>query len=325
MSDSVVEQIRERLGEEGLEYTLKTNLGGYTKKSVTDYIAELKKQQDGIIEVFNNDMQALLQEKDKLTNENEELQNELKRIDNEYKVLSETILTYKVEDSEYSLDDVTKLKSTVNALQKKIDDLESNLRLSEQDISHKQSEIEINQDEIKQAKQENKLKHELLLAEKANVNQQREQVAELSRKIIEQRNEIKFLKGITEEGNVAKLNLRIAELSETIAKYEETVDVKNALIETMEEKNLLLFDQNHELSKNMEKLTETVNGLHAQNSKLLSANQMIEDKLREEIEKSMQLYHKISDEVIEKLNISRKLEQLTFLKSAEKIEVQETE
>ena len=77
MSNNVVDILRDKTEEADLDQILKTQMGGYTKKSVQDYIAQVKRQQQRAAEVFNQDMQAILDVKEQLLAENSKLKNRL--------------------------------------------------------------------------------------------------------------------------------------------------------------------------------------------------------------------------------------------------------
>lgn len=320
MSENIVDTIRERIDEEGLEHILKTSMGGYTKKSVAEYTAILKKQQQNMIDHFNSYFQAVLEEKDKMTLENQRLLTKLEKTDHDYRALSEAIITYKLEDSDYTLDDVKTFQCTIEALEKKLEELGSELNLSQQKCAQNDSMMAVKEDEIKQGKQEIKLAQEMLFDEKTNTNNERKKVSALASEVSKLQEEIRFLKAITEEGNVAKLNSRIAELSETVSKYEETVENKNQHIDILEEKIQTLSQQNEGLSAHVDKLSETVEGLNVQNRSLLATNTSLEEKLREELEKSLELFNKVSEETVQKLIVSKKLDEANYQLSLKEIE-----
>jgi hypothetical protein len=71
--ETTIGQIRQRTEEEELRQRLKSTVGGYSKSSVMEYLAEIRKQQQTSYETFNQNMQALLEEKENLKADNEKL------------------------------------------------------------------------------------------------------------------------------------------------------------------------------------------------------------------------------------------------------------
>lgn len=64
MSDRLLETLREKTGEGDLDIILKPSIGGYTKKSVMEYLALVKKQQQGLKDAYLAEVQRLTEERD---------------------------------------------------------------------------------------------------------------------------------------------------------------------------------------------------------------------------------------------------------------------
>lgn len=75
--DETLGVIREKTGEEDLNNSLKSTMGGYTKKSVLEYVTYLKKQQADMKEAYEMELEHLRAEKDRLQKENSELSADL--------------------------------------------------------------------------------------------------------------------------------------------------------------------------------------------------------------------------------------------------------
>ena len=61
--DNLIGMLRQRTEEEELKQHLKTTVGGFTKSSVMEYLAEFRKREKYSSETFNQNMQTLLGKK----------------------------------------------------------------------------------------------------------------------------------------------------------------------------------------------------------------------------------------------------------------------
>ena len=72
MSDNLVKSLREKTEEADLDTILKTTLGGYTRKSVREYISLLRRQQYDVQQSFSQELQLSQTERERLAFELEE-------------------------------------------------------------------------------------------------------------------------------------------------------------------------------------------------------------------------------------------------------------
>lgn len=72
MSDNLVKSLREKTEEADLDTILKTTLGGYTRKSVREYISLLRRQQYDMQQSFSQELQLSQTERERLACELEE-------------------------------------------------------------------------------------------------------------------------------------------------------------------------------------------------------------------------------------------------------------
>ena len=66
MSDNLVKSLREKTEEADLDTILKTTLGGYTRKSVREYISLLRRQQYDMQQSFSQELQLSQTERERL-------------------------------------------------------------------------------------------------------------------------------------------------------------------------------------------------------------------------------------------------------------------
>lgn len=306
---NIVGILREKTQGATLEQYLKTGIGGYTKKSVMEYLAALRKQQQATAETFNQNLQTLLSEKESLQSQNESLLIKLKKVETDYRTLSDEITSFHLDNQEYTLQDIISLKSTIAALEgekKKLGDAGHGLEIK---IDRLNNEIKDKEKAIEQSRQETRTQRELLVEEKGETIRQRETVSKLSGTVDELKDEIKYLKGSVSEGRVADLNTQIHELMVNASAQEEIITRINGKLEDRETRIQTLSDENTALRGHIENLARTIDNLTVQNEKLVGANHAFSGKL-EELQKSLiSLIGEKSDITVEKLIVGRKLDE----------------
>ena len=77
MSDNLVKTLREKTEEADLDTVLKTSFGGYTRKSVREYIAVLRQQQRDMQQSFLEELQLYQDERERLIRELEETRQQM--------------------------------------------------------------------------------------------------------------------------------------------------------------------------------------------------------------------------------------------------------
>ena len=117
---NIVEMLRTKTEEADMNSYLKSSFGGYTKKSVLDYLAILRKQQQTMVENFNRDLQTILEEKESIKKSNSALQTKLNKIESEYKNLSDAMLSSRLDDQAISEQDIPALLGMAAALEEEL-------------------------------------------------------------------------------------------------------------------------------------------------------------------------------------------------------------
>lgn len=79
MSDSTLLSLREITGDGDLNCILKSSIGGYTKKSVKEYLSTMKTQQQNLKAAYDLELVRLRSEKDELLKISEAQFDELNR------------------------------------------------------------------------------------------------------------------------------------------------------------------------------------------------------------------------------------------------------
>jgi murein L,D-transpeptidase YcbB/YkuD len=107
---NLVGMLRQRTVEEDLKLNLKTTMGGYTKKSVTEYMNQLREQQLKYAETFNRNMQTILEEKEALKKENEQLLLKITKAEADYQALAESLKVNELENQDSPGQDMLTLR-----------------------------------------------------------------------------------------------------------------------------------------------------------------------------------------------------------------------
>jgi Chromosome segregation ATPases len=301
--------LRERTEKENMEHYLKRTLGGYSKKSIMEYMAVFRKQQMAAAETFNQNLQELYEEKKSLLESSEVLKTKAAKAEAELKSLTEAIATYKLEGESLSVQDIIALKSKNAALEAEIRKACHEKQQLETKIDRLNDTIGEMEAELKTAKQETQIQKELLITEKAETKKQHDLVADLSRKAEGFRDEAQYLKGIITEGETAKLQARIDELMADTAKQAEIIVCRNAQLAEKEKAEQTLREENGALKESVVHLTESVDKIMVQNRKLELYNQELSARLEEANKNTIELINQKSGVTVEKLILRRKLDE----------------
>ena len=306
--DAMASNIRSRIEENALQDCLKSTMGGYTKKSVQEYTARLRSQQQLVSENFNRELHRVLDEKEQLSQENTRLNEQLDKLAAEHRELTEAVTSYQVEGADITMDDVLRLKSSLEALEREKAGLQSELRKKDLEIGQLQNAVKEQTDAVERAKRETRTCQELLNSEKQECTAQRRQVSELSAKLEEQRTQLHYLNGIVSEGNVAELNASIESLTKNSALQEQLLGKKSEQLAALQTQNQTLSGQLGGLRKSADQLSQSVESLMLQNEKLAASNQALHEQLSQAQEQSVSLLSEKAQLNVEKLLSDRKLE-----------------
>lgn len=306
---NLVGMLREKTEEADLEQYLKRTIGGFTKKSVQEYLSAFRKKQMAMEETFNQNLQTLYEEKRSLQGTNELLRSKCIKAETELKNLSDAVATYKLDDNEYSAQDIIALKSKLAAYEGGIKKANSvNLCLKRQ-IEQLNDLVTEKEKGLEKSRQETQIQRELLLTEKEETKKQRDLVLELSDSVEEFREQARYLKGVVTEGKTAELNARIDELIASNSKLEEIIAQRNVELAEKDKAIESLRDENKALKESTNHLSKSIDQMMVQNEKLTLSNKEIAFKLSEAHQNLIQLITEKSEVTVEKLIFSRKLEE----------------
>lgn len=305
---NLVQELRSKAEKTDIKLYLKSNLGGYTKKSVEEYLDMLRKQQQAMAETFSTNQQVLFDEKESLKKSNEALKIRISQIESEYKNLSEALRGYQMGEDEISAVDVVALKSNITALEEELN--KSGIEKSQLENKIHQQDVLVEEVSLKleQSIQEKMAIKEMLNAEMLESKKQRGIVAKLSGTIEEKDEEIKFLNSRLTEGKLAELMEKISHLTNEIMAQTQIMEkcnlenkLKTKSVETLSGENETLKQQILNLSKEIEELSK-------QKDKLRYANRALTEQLEEEYKKSILMIKEKSEIITEQLISDKKLD-----------------
>lgn len=322
---NVVDLLREKTEQENLEQYLKRTIGGYTKKSVWEYITVTRKQQTSTAETFHRNLQELYEEKKGLQDQNELLQEKLTKAETELKNLTEAISSLQLESDELTIKDMIALKGKLAASENEIRKL-SQIKLAlEQETEHLNGSLTEKDLALEKAAQEAQLQKELLRNEKEEAKKQRDRILTLSCAMEESSDEIKYLKGILAEGKTAELTARVEELTTDLSKQGEILTDRNMLLEEQKKAIQTLQQENESMKQSLNSFMESMNIISVQNEKLTLCNQALRKKLEETHQDIINLIEGKSDATVEKLILGRRLDEMKRKLSSLRVEAEKRE
>ncbi len=304
---NIVEMLRTKTEEADMNSYLKSSFGGYTKKSVLDYLAILRRQHQTMVENFNRDLQAILEEKESIKKTNNALQTKLNKIESEYKNLSEVMLATRSDGPAVTAQDIPALIGMAAALEEELKKLKNEYSQLERKNEQLENTDRNLTQKLEQANKETAAQKEMLAAEKLESKKQRDLVAELSSLLESERDETKYWKSLQHDEQITELNAKVADLTNQLGIQTELIARQNSDIAMKEETidNLNAVADN--LNNTVASLTESFRNTGLQNEKLILANKALREHLEEEYKKTITLIQEKSDANLGKTIALKKL------------------
>ena len=233
MENGVVDFLRDR-AEENLDDVLKSSMGGYTKKSVQDYVIQLRKRQQMASKLFNESMKSVLAEKEELKEELERMKAKRGQREAQYLTLTESFQEYKQADESANVENIMEMKRLLAQQEDEISALKTEKQLLEQKQAQSEHYIEEMKSEIDQNMQEHRLTMDLLHEEKKKGMNALKQVQELFSQLTITQEELDFLKEQTSEGAISKLKENVSDLQNELKTQQQILEQRR---EELQEKD----------------------------------------------------------------------------------------
>lgn len=314
MEKEVIDFLRDR-AEENLDDVLKSSMGGYTKKSVQDYVTQLRRQQQTAGRRFNEDMKNVLAEKEALKEELTRVKARLSSKEAQYLALSDSLQEYRQAEEENSVENMVDLKRQLAKQEDTISTLDTEKQLLVQKQSQAEQYIEELKKELEQQAQEHGLTKELLHEEKRKNKQTIQQVQEVSTQLTVAQDEIAFLREKVSEGEVGRLKDAVDKLQKELKVQQELLEQRKKELNMREQqiqsdaKHLDMKDnQVKRLREKNEKLQQMVDQMTEENQQMEAYQQELTERLQEEFQKNLDMLHAKSKLQLENLKLSQKLE-----------------
>lgn len=319
---NIDEIFRDKSQEADSEQYLKKSLGGYTKKSVQEYLYVLNQRQKVTQETFTNNLQILFDEKERIKKDNESLLAKYNKISVEYDNLFESIKNIKLDESEFSAQDLILLKGNFVKFEEEVKTTNREKITLEKRIIHQENEKEDLKLKLEQSIKETEAHKQMLKSEKLEYKKQRDIVADLYSQLEVEKNEIRYLKSVMSEGNISQLSFKVNELTEQLSAQTNVISKLNSNNILKDETIETLTNEIHVLKLNINNLSKTVEGLNIQNEKLMLSNENLKNQLEKEYKNTIMLLNDKSNIIIDKFIAQRKLSDTESEFSLLKLEVE---
>ena len=306
---AIVEELRAKTEQSDISQHLKSSFGGYSKSSVHEYLSALRKQQQAMSETFSSNQQLLFSEKENLKKENDALKLGLETAIAEYNNLKNSFKFNELEDGDDNTLDLPAFKNKISVFEEELRKISIEKSLLTNQLALRNKSLEDLSAKIDTFEQEKQAIKEILKAEMLESKNQRSLAARLGGTVEERNAEIEALNAMLSESELIKQSATIGRLTEMLAEQNELL----AKYTEEKESNLntitTLSDENESLRNNIAKLSDSIEEMGRQNDKLSYTAKVLTEQLETEFKKSLALIKEKSVLAIEKMCVSRKLEE----------------
>ncbi len=322
MENNVVDVLRDR-AEENLDDVLKTSMGGYTKKSVQDYVSQMRKQQQVANKRFNASMRQLLSEKEALAEELKQAKARLSQRDAQYQALNNSIESYKqpgetvgVAEMILLKEQVAKLTEENTAYSSQNTQLESDKQLLALKFAQTQHLLEETKQELEQANQAHLVTREQLAEEQKKLTAALLETQEKGSELTTVQSELNFLKEQNSRGANARLKDKNTELSKSLKDQQDLLAQRKAelaqrdkWLQTTKQELEMAQSQKQVQEEKAAKLQEALNLMTAQNQKLELYQKELAQKLQAVFHDNLAALEEKAALQLEIIRLNEKLEE----------------
>ncbi len=307
MSDNVLDRIREKTQEVDLDSILTTSFGGYTKKSVLEYNNIMRQKQQEMSKAFNEEIQKILDEKEKLQRENDSLRNKVAQAESDYQMIRRQLVSVTREDrsavraeadegeEEDLLATLRKVQQENVLLEKDMDEAIERIKDDEQKIAHYEEELAAEKKKVQQMRRELGTYQNLLRDERSDGDEKGKVIYAQNAEIDRLNGEIKYLKDAMSDGNVADLNEQIDGLMDHVELLNKELGMKEEKIAGDAARIARMTAQSESDNLIIEKLREALKTSREQTEQVNAVNAELEEILRERMEQCIELQKRCID------------------------------
>lgn len=292
MSD-YLELLREKTEAGDLNSILKANLGGYTKKSVLEYLSFVKKQQQSLREAYTAELERLKGEKEALQTENAGLQSRLDSAEADYRRASEA--------------EKAQLQAEYAALEKDMDEAVARIKADEERFAQLEREKEAEAQQSQAAQQTASATALLLDSAQARAEEMNRSLARKESELEALRETAAQLRSQLAEDKSAPLREQLTEQAHTVSLLKQEIALRDrelenraARLETLRvqtehqreaaeaaaqhlqeqaEQNAWLLAENEALGQRLERETAETLSLTRENARLRASNAILQQRL----------------------------------------------
>lgn len=278
MSDNILDMLREKSEEGDLNSILKPYIGGYTKKSVQEYLAFVRKQQQSLKETYTAELQRLQDEKSGLQTQAAALKEQVLGMEAEYEAKLEARVA---EQSAH-------WQAENAALEKDMDEAVTRIKSDEEKIQRYEADLAAQKQKTEQVKQSAATCRVMLDTANGKITQLTNQVSSQAEEIARLREIEQSLREALAEDKVSQLNAQVQELISDTEQLREEIAIRDRELENRARRLETLTRQEQNHHRALEKLESELQAQREQNEWMDSENGELGRRLQAQMEQSIQ-------------------------------------
>lgn len=298
MNESLVESIREKTEETDLDCILKTCIGGYTKKSVLQYLTMLKQQQQNMKETYEAEIRRLVSEKEALA---AEIELQSQRAESAEKDRADAIcpeetavVPTEISAPEADAEETDQLRREKAVLEQDMDEAIERIKEDEQKLSRMEAELRSEKQRAEKALEDAQSYRIMLDTAQRQKEEQEKLLSEQTLQLARTKEECSLLARQVSEGELAELQGQMEDLMSTVSLLHNEVALRDSELDNRAAriKSLTLQEQkNHAL---LDRVHTLLDQSREQNEWLESENDGLGERLHQQMDESIGLHREIA-------------------------------
>ena len=275
MSENVVDILREKTGEGDLDSILKSSIGGYTKRSVMEYLAFVKKQQQNLREAYTAEIERIQGEKDELLSEVNALQEREAHAEEAFRVRAE--------------EEKAQLREEYTALEKDMDEALTRIKEDELKLNRSAEELAAEQLKTAQVRQEVDTREAQLNTANRTISELEARISAKNQELADQQETARVLRESLAEDISGQLRDQIQTLMQSVEQLQKEIGLRDQELENRAKRIELLTGQERSNHAALEELHSRLTRQMEQNEWAESENEGLAEQLRTQMEQSVSL------------------------------------
>lgn len=298
MSDGLLDMLREKTGEGDLNSILKPSMGGYTKRSVMEYLAFVKKQQQSMKDSYAGELQRLQSEAVTLQSEADAMRHALETAESDCQAKIEAALDQQAQ----------RMQSDYDALEKDMDEAVTRIKEDEAQILEYRKRLAEQIQKSEQSKQNTSTARIMLDTANAKID-------ELTRLLTRQASDMERMQEVEKnlreklaEDKVSDLNLQIQELIQDVELLKNEISIRDQELSNREKRLETLTRQEQTNHHTLEQLQIDLQNAREQNEWLETENGELGQRLQAQTQQIIALSREVAHQKAANAILQRKLE-----------------